>query len=343
MIDLLRQLIAIPSVSRDEKAAADFLQERLAGEGFDVHRTGNNIWIESEPESDRPTVLLNAHIDTVKPSASYTRDPFSADLEGDVLYGLGSNDDGGSLVALLAAYKRLVAEGQPYRLIWSATAEEEVGGAAGIESAIPFWGRVDLGIIGEPTGMQMAVAEKGLMVLDCTAHGKSGHAAREEGVNALYEALPDIEWFRSYRFPKVSDFCGPVKMSVTQINAGSQHNVVPDSCKFVVDIRGNGLYNNLEILDVVKSHVRCDAVPRSTRHNGASISVDHPVVRRGLSLGLGTFGSPTTSNQSVCPFTTVKIGPGQSSRSHSADEFILVSEIEEAVGIYYGLLNQLTF
>lgn len=342
MTDLLEKLIAIPSFSREEKAAADFLEGYLRDGGFEVHRCGNNIWMESEKASgEKPTLLLNAHIDTVKPSSGYTRDPFAPCIEGDCLYGLGSNDDGGSIVALLEAYKCLSSKEQPYRLIYSVTAEEEVGGANGIELMLPQIGNVSLGIIGEPTGMRLAVAEKGLMVLDCTAHGVSGHAAREEGVNAIYKALEDIEWFRDYRFERVSEACGEVRMTVTQIDAGSQHNVIPDSCSFVVDIRGNGIYTNLMILEEVGKHVSCDFKPRSTRHNGAHISLDHPVVKRGLELGLETFGSPTTSNQSVCPFTTVKIGPGESSRSHSADEFIKISEITSAVDCYVRLLDDL--
>lgn len=341
MIELLKQLIAIPSPSRGETEAVDFAEQFLKDLCLEPHRVGNNLWVESEPESDKPTILLNAHIDTVKPSAAWTHDPFTAKVEGDVIYGLGSNDDGGSLVAMLEAYMQLCETPQPYRLVYTIAAEEEVGGTGGIEILIPEVGHVDLGIIGEPTGMQMAVAEKGLMVLDCTAHGKSGHAAREEGVNALYKALEDIEWFRTYRFEQVSEFCGPVKMSVTQISAGTQHNVVPDTCNFVVDIRGNGIYRNLDILKVIGEHVSCDFKPRSTRHNGASIAVSHPVVQRGLSLGLGTFGSPTTSNQSVCPFTTVKIGPGQSSRSHTADEYIRISEIKEGAALYVRLLDGL--
>lgn len=341
MIELLKELIGIPSLSRDEGKAADFLQGYLDSIGLDPKRIGNNLWVETEPEGDKPTILLNAHIDTVKPSSGYTRDPFHASQDGDIIYGLGSNDDGGSIVALLEAYRNLSAKEQPYRLIYSLAAQEEVGGTEGIEAILPHIGKVDLGIIGEPTGMKMAVAEKGLMVLDCTAHGKSGHAARDEGENAIYKALDDIEWFRTYKFEKVSEFCGAVKMSVTQINAGSQHNVVPDRCDFVVDIRGNGIYDNLSILDIVRRHVSCDFKPRSTRHNGASIPMDHPVVRRGLSMGLDTFGSPTTSNQSVCPFTTVKIGPGESFRSHTADEFIKISEITEGAQIYFKLLDGL--
>ena len=342
MTELLEKLISIPSFSREEKAAADFLEGYLRAGGFEVHRCLNNVWIESEKASaDKPTLLLNAHIDTVKPSSGYTRDPFKPCLEGDCLFGLGSNDDGGSILALLEAYKRLSSKEQPYRLIYSVTAEEEVGGANGIELMLPQTGDIALGIIGEPTGMRLAIAEKGLMVLDCTAHGVSGHAARGEGVNAIYKAMEDIEWFRDYRFEKVSEVCGEVKMTVTQINAGTQHNVIPDSCSFVVDIRGNGIYNNMMILEEVGRHVKCEFKPRSTRHNGAYIDPHHPVVRRGLELGLETFGSPTTSNQSVCPFTTVKIGPGESSRSHTADEFIKISEITSAVETYVRLLDDL--
>ena len=341
MTDILERLIAIPSFSREETAAADYLQQRLLDDGMDVRRKGNNLWIESEPAGDKPTLLLNAHIDTVRPSAAYTRDPFTPSVENGALYGLGSNDDGGSLVALLEAYKVLASKSQPYRLVWSATAEEEVCGRNGIELIFPEIGPVALGVMGEPTGMQMAVAERSLMVLDCTARGKSGHAARNEGVNAIYKALEDIEWFRTFRFEKESEFVGPVKMSVTMISAGTQHNVVPDHCDFVVDVRGNGIYSNLDILEEIGRHVTCEFKPRSTRLDGSSISMDHPVVRKGLSMGLEAFGSPTTSNQAVSPFTTIKIGPGQSSRSHTADEFILLSEIEEAVGVYVELLDQL--
>ncbi len=343
MLELLKHLIAIPSFSREEKQAVDFLEAYLK-DGHcptPVHRIGNNLWTESEAAGDKPTIMLNAHIDTVHDSPDWTFNPFKAEIVGDRLYGLGSNDDGASLVALLEAYRRLVAKSQPYRLVYTVVAEEEVGGTGGLEMLLPEIGRTDLGIIGEPTGMNMATAEKGLMVLDCTARGKSGHAAREEGDNAIYKALKDIEWFKNYRFDKVSEFCGPVKMSVTQINSGSQHNVVPDCCTFVVDIRGNGLYSNLEILEKVRNSVGCDVKPRSTRHNGASIPLSHPVVKRGLQMGLGTFGSPTTSNQSICPFTTLKIGPGESSRSHTADEHIILNELEQGAETYFRLLDGL--
>lgn len=341
MIELLEKLVSIPRVSREEGAAADFLKAHMASLGLDVHRKGNNLWVESEPESDKPCILLNAHIDTVKPAASYTIDPFKPVLSDGKLYGLGTNDCGASLVALLEAYIRLTEKQQPYRLIYSATAEEEVSGKGGIEMILPEIGHVDLGIIGEPTGMQPAVAEKGLMVLDCTSHGKSGHAAREEGVNAIYEALQSIEWFRSYQFEKISDFVGPVKMSVTMINAGTQHNVVPDTCTFVVDVRNNGLYTNEELLMEIRQHVSCDVQPRSTRLNGSTIALDHPVVARAIGMDLEPFGSPTISNQTLCPFTTLKIGPGLSSRSHTADEFIVPSEIKEGLEIYINLLDGL--
>lgn len=293
------------------------------------------------PETELPVLLLNAHIDTVKPAAGYSRDPFTPFDEDGRIYGLGSNDDGGSLMALLATYMRLMESRQPYRLIFTATAEEEVCGRDGFEAIYPYIGHVDLAVMGEPTGMQMAVAERGLMVLDCTAKGRSGHAARNEGINAIYEALNDIEWFRTQQFPKVSDYLGPVKMTVTQINAGTQHNVVPDSCSFVVDVRPNGLYGNVELLEMIKSSVKCNVRERSTRLGSSHISMEHPVVKRGLSLGLTAFGSPTTSNQAVWPHTSIKIGPGQSSRSHTADEFICIDEIGEGIEIYYKLLDQL--
>ena len=335
-------LIRIPSFSREEAAACDCLEAWLGKNGFnDVHRVGNNLWIESEAPSCKPTILLNAHIDTVKPSTGYTRNPFIPSVEDGKLIGLGSNDDGGSLVALLEAYSILSAKPQPYRLVFSATAEEEVSGTSGLDLLLPELGKVDFGVIGEPTGMDMAVAEKGLMVLDCTAHGTSGHAARDEGLNAIYEAFKDIEWFRNHRFEKVSDYLGPVKMSVTMISSGSQHNVVPDSCSFVVDVRPNGLYSNPELLGLIKGSVTCEVKERSTRLGSSHLPMDHPAVVRGLSLGLKPFGSPTTSNQAVSPFPTMKIGPGDSARSHAPDEYILLDEISSGVRTYIDLLDGL--
>lgn len=343
MIELLKKMISIPSFSREETAVADVLQQWMEDNGLSVHRKGNNVWTSSSDADDsRPTLLLNAHIDTVRPAAGYHRDPFNPQLEGDRLYGLGSNDDGGSVIALLAAYMQLTSRPQPYRLVYSATAEEEVCGAGGVESILDDIGHIHFGIIGEPTGMQMAVAERGLLVLDCTAHGVSGHAARSEGVNALYIALDDIEWFRTYQFERVSEFLGSVKMSVTMMECGTQHNVVPDTCRFVVDVRPNGMYTNQQIVDVIRQHVTSDVTPRSLRHNSSSIPLTHPVVQRGLQLGLTPFGSPTTSNQTVLPlFPTLKIGPGDSARSHTADEFICLSEISRATELYVSLLDNL--
>lgn len=341
-IDLLKNMIRIPSFSRDEGAVADFLERWMLTEGFEARRLGNNLWIESGPADGRPTILLNAHIDTVKPASGYTRDPFTPEIEDGCLYGLGSNDDGGSLVALLETYSRLIQKEQPYRLIFSATAEEEVSGKGGLDLILPELGLIDFGVMGEPTGMRMAVAERGLMVLDCTAYGKSGHAARNEGVNAIYKAIEDIQWFKSHSFDRVSDFLGAVKMSVTQINAGTQHNVVPDRCTFVVDVRPNGMYTNPELLELIKSSVSCEVKERSTRIGSSHLPMDHPAVVRGLSLGLEPFGSPTTSNQALCHFPTLKIGPGDSARSHSADEYIRLDEIADGIETYVALLDRLT-
>lgn len=341
-IDLLQRLIRIPSVSGEEKAAADLVQRFLEDKGCTVHRRINNLWIESESEAaGKPTLLLNAHLDTVKASAGYSFDPYCGRLENGRILGLGSNDDGGSLVSLIQAWFLLTAHEQPYRLVFSATAQEENSGADGFDAVKGEWGNVRLGIIGEPTGMKMAVAEKGLLVLDCTARGITGHAAREGGVNAIYKAMQDIEWFRSYRFPRESQYLGPVKMSVTTIEAGYLHNVIPDSCRFTVDIRSNGEYSNAQILETVLQNVQCEVKPRSLRNNSSSISTGSAVVRRGLEMGLEAFGSPTTSNSTRCDFPTLKIGPGLSERSHTADEFILLSELEEAAGIYFKLLDKL--
>lgn len=341
-IDLLKNMIRIPSFSRDEGAVADFLERWMLTEGFAVRRLGNNLWMESGPADGRPAILLNAHIDTVKPASGYTRDPFTPEIEDGCLYGLGSNDDGGSLVALLETYSRLIQKEQPYRLIFSATAEEEVSGKGGLDLILPELGLIDFGVMGEPTGMRMAVAERGLMVLDCTAYGKSGHAARNEGVNAIYKAIEDIQWFKSHSFDRVSDFLGAVKMSVTQINAGTQHNVVPDKCTFVVDVRPNGMYTNPELLEMIKSSVSCEVKERSTRIGSSHLPMDHPAVVRGLSLGLEPFGSPTTSNQALCHFPTLKIGPGDSARSHSADEYIRLDEIADGIETYVAILDGLT-
>lgn len=341
LLELLKSLVAIPSFSREETAAADFLQRWMTDRGLTPHRCGNNVWLESEPPSSKPVILLDAHLDTVKPAAGYSRNPFVPEVVGDRIYGLGTNDDGASLVSLLGAFVELCKRPQPYRLIFCASAEEEIAGSDGIRRVMGEFGPVSLGIIGEPTGMRMAVAEKGLLVLDCTAHGVSGHAARDEGVNALYKALDDIAVLRSYEFDRVSQLLGKVRMNVTMIEAGSQHNVIPAECRFVVDVRPNGEYTNAEIVETLGSLVGSEVVPRSLRHKTSSIPLDHPVVARGLNLGLESYVSPTSSDRTACDFATLKIGPGESSRSHTADEYIQISEISAAVPQYVALLDSL--
>ena len=329
-------------MSRDERRAADIMEEELTRCGFTPHREANNVWaIGSCQREDRPTLLLNAHIDTVKPVASYTRNPYEPSLEDGTLYGLGSNDCGGGLVSLLQVFRELSAsERCPYNLVYLASAEEELSGKDGISRALPLLPHVDVAIVGEPTGMQPAVAEKGLMVVDITAHGKSGHAARNEGVNAIYEALDDLCWIRSHRFDRVSQFLGPTKMQATVVNAGTQHNVVPDECKIVVDVRTNELYTNEEVFDIISSHCKSECRARSFRLHSSRIDLNHPLVERCVALGLQPFGSPTLSDQALMPFASLKLGPGQSARSHSANEYIKVSEIEHAIGLYLRLLER---
>ena len=341
-IELLQRLIATPSVSRDEAAAADIIEAQFSQMGFAPKRVGNNVWAEAwEHDESKPTILLDAHIDTVKPNSQWSRDPFAPAIEGDKLYGLGSNDTGGSLVAMIAAFSQLAMTEQPYNLIMLASAEEEVTGAGGVRAVLPELGKIDFAIVGEPTAMHPAVAEKGLMVLDCTAYGVAGHAAREEGVNAIYKAMRDMEWFRTFRFERISPMLGPVKMSVTGVQAGTQHNVVPEECKFMVDVRVNECYQNEELLSQIRSNVECDVQPRSTHLNSSAIALDHPAVERLVAMGREPFGSPTMSNQAVMPFTTLKLGPGDSARSHTADEYILLSEIAQAVEMYVAVLDKL--
>lgn len=341
-ITLLSSLVSIPSVSREEEQVADFLQNYMERSGIMTGRSGNNIWCISPMfDTKKPTILLNSHIDTVKPVNGWRKQPFTAKMEDGKLYGLGSNDAGASVVSLFEVYRYLSATEQAYNLIFLASCEEEVSGKNGIESVLPQLPPIALGVVGEPTEMHPAIAEKGLMVLDVTAHGKAGHAARDEGENAIYKALDDIQWFRNYRFPKESSFLGPVKMSVTQVNAGTQHNVVPDICTFVVDIRSNECYSNEELFQEICSHIQSEAKARSFRLNSSHIDAEHPFVKRAVELGRTPFGSPTLSDQALMRFPSVKIGPGKSSRSHTADEYIRVSEIEEAIGMYIKILDGL--
>ena len=340
-VGLLQSLIAIPSVSRDEQRAADCLQQYIELQGMETGRRGNNVWCLS-PMFDlrKPTLLLNSHIDTVKPVSGWRHDPFRPVLEANgKLYGLGSNDAGASVVSLLQAFLQLCRTTQPYNLIYLASCEEEVSGKEGVESVLPQLPPIDFALVGEPTEMQPAIAEKGLMVLDVTATGRSGHAARDEGDNAIYKVLDDIAWFRDYRFPRESSLLGPVKMSVTMLNAGTQHNVIPDRCSFVVDIRSNECYTNQELFDLIVPHLKCEARARSFRLGSSHVPPEHPMVRRALSLGRTPFGSPTLSDQALMPFPSMKMGPGKSSRSHTADEFVFVKEISEAISLYLDLLD----
>lgn len=343
-VELLRRLIATPSVSRDEHAAADLMEAALAEAGLSPQREKNNVWaVAPGYDASRPTLLLNAHLDTVRPVASWTRDPFSPDIDGDRLYGLGSNDCGGGLVALLQVFKRLAPTRQSYNLVYLASAEEEVSGADGMSRVIPLLPPIAMALVGEPTGMQPAVAEKGLMVVDMTAYGKSGHAARGEGVNALYEMLDDLVWLRDYRFERTSPLLGSTLMNATVVNAGTQHNVVPDVCKAVIDVRTNELYTNEEVFDIIRTHVRSEVKARSFRLKSSGISLDHPMVRRCVEMGKVPFGSPTLSDQALMPFPSMKMGPGESSRSHSADEYIRLDEIENSIEQYISLLDGITF
>ena len=343
-VRLLIQLIKTPSFSREEDVAATLIQEFLAAHGVAVQRQQHNVWaVSANFDAGKPTILLNSHHDTVKPGLGWTYPPFEAVQEGDKLIGLGSNDAGASVVSLLAVFLYLQDKPNAFNLICAITAEEEISGANGIRSVLPELGKIDLGIVGEPTGMNLAIAEKGLIVLDGTAHGKTGHAAREEGENALYKALEDINWLRQYSFPKVSPLLGPVKMTVTQITAGTQHNVVPDRCQFVVDVRPNELYQNQEVVAIIRANVQSEIVPRSTHLNSSRISENHPLIRKGIAMGKAVYGSPTLSDQSMMPFETLKMGPGESARSHTPDEFILVSEIRAGIRDYIELLTDFSF
>lgn len=344
-VELLKLLISTPSLSREEGDATDRLQlfiERAAPVQCEIHRHLNNLWcVAPGYNASRPTLLLDAHIDTVKPVNGWTKHPFTPIVEGDRIYGLGSNDDGGSLVTLLQVFYKLCESNQSYNTIFVASSEEEVSGKNGIEALIPHLPPVTCAIIGEPTSMQPAVAEKGLMVLDCVAKGVSGHAARNEGVNAIYNAMEDIAWFRSHKYPKSSPLFGDVKMTVTQLNSGTQHNVIPDVCSYVVDIRSNECYSNSELLDIISKSVKSEVKARSTRLNSSSIALDHPLVKRLVEMGRKPYGSPTLSNQALLDIPTLKIGPGDTSRSHTANEYVLVSEIREGMELFCQMLDGL--
>jgi acetylornithine deacetylase len=342
-VELLQQLIQTPSFSKEEDRTADLLQQFLVSRNIPVYRSGNNVWAKSALwDSAKPTLLLNSHHDTVKPNPGYTRNPFEPVIEDGKLFGLGSNDAGGPLVALLTAFLHFNDRAHtPCNLVMAATAEEEISGSGGIESIWNELPPIDFAIVGEPTLTQVAIAEKGLLVLDCVSRGRAGHAAREEGDNAIYRALPDIEWFRQYAFERSSQTLGPVKMSVTVIHAGQAHNQVPPECMFTVDVRVTDAYTLEEVLAEVKRHVACEVVPRSLRLRPSGIPFTHPLVQAAQRLGKTLYGSPTTSDQALIPVPSIKMGPGDSARSHTANEYIHVKEIESGIADYIQLIQHL--
>ena len=338
-VELLKQLISTPSVSREETDAANILADFIEKCVLPCERIGNNLLVREELDEEKPTILLCAHIDTVKPVSTWTRDPFTPTVEGDRLYGLGSNDCGGGLVSMLQAYRCLRGKTTKYNLVYLASCEEEVSGQNGFSLALPHLPKIDVAIVGEPTGMQPAIAEKGLMVIDGIAHGKSGHAARNEGVNAIYEALDDLVWLRDHQFRKKSLLLGQTKMTVTVLNSGTQHNVVPDECRFIIDVRPNEFYQNEYLFNFLQKHMKkCELKARSFRLSSSHIPVGHPLVQRCIKMGMVPFGSPTLSDQALMPFPSFKLGPGDSARSHSADEYICISEIANAIETYVSLL-----
>lgn len=342
-VSLLKKLISTPSFSREEAETASVLESFFTGKGIPAKRYLNNVWaLNKYFDATKPSLLLNSHHDTVKPNRNYTLDPFTPIEKDGRLYGLGSNDAGGCLVSLIAVFMHYYGHKDlAYNLVFAATAEEEISGVNGIEKLLPELPPLSCGIVGEPTLMNMAVAERGLMVLDVLTTGRAGHAAREEGENALYKALADIDWFRNYQFEKISPLLGKVKMTVTVIDTENKaHNVVPAQCHFVVDARVNELYTFEEVLETVHKHVKSEVKPRSTRLRSTSIPMDHPLVKAGLQLDRSYYGSPTTSDKALMPFPTLKMGPGDSARSHTADEYIHLHEIQEGIDLYIQLLNQ---
>ncbi len=340
-VTLLQTLISTPSISRDEKAAADVLQKQIKDWGLPCKRIGNNLIVAKRLSKKKPTLLLNAHIDTVKPVATWTRQPFEPVIEDGRLYGLGANDCGGGLVSLLQAYRILIQEEDiPYNIIYVASCEEEVSGFNGFSAVLSHLPTIDVAIVGEPTEMQPAIAEKGLMVIDGTTHGKSGHAARNEGVNAIYEALDDLQWLRHYKFSKVSPLLGETKATVTMIHAGTQHNVIPDKMEFVIDVRTNEYYQNEYLFAFLQKHMKSELKARSFRLHSSCISQNHPLIKKCIRMKMKPFGSPTLSDQALMPFPSFKLGPGASCRSHAADEYIGIDEIHQAIKTYVRLIRK---
>lgn len=344
-IELLKQMIETPSFSKEEDKVATKIELFLKEKGVKTNRLKNNIWAFNKHfDAQKPTILLNSHHDTVQPNLQYTKNPFEAEVVDGKIYGLGSNDAGGCLVSLIATFLHYYdAKNLKYNLVLAATAEEEISGTDGIELVMKQLENIDFAIVGEPTQMHLAVGERGLMVLECKSKGVSGHAARNEGKNAIYHAIEDILWFKNFKFPKTSEFFGDIKMSVTMIAAGTQHNVVPSVCDFVVDVRITDAYTNEEVLEIIKKHTNCEIKPRSTRLRPSKIERSHPIVQAGIKIGRQTYGSPTTSDQALLNIPSVKLGPGDSARSHTADEFIYINEITEGIDLYIKILDELLY
>ncbi|CAN5780836.1 M20 family metallo-hydrolase [soil metagenome] len=343
-VGLLKQLIATPSFSKEENDTAEIITAFFKKHEVPYARVGNNIYAKNKYyDVTKPSILLNSHHDTVLPNKGYTMDPFTPIEKDGKLFGLGSNDAGGCLVSLIATFLHYYDMADTkHNVVFAASAEEEISGVNGIELVLPYLGNIDFGIVGEPTKLEMAVAERGLMVIDCIAQGRAGHAARKEGENALYKAVDDINWIRDYKFDKVSDLLGESRLTVTVIDTeNKQHNVVPAQCKFVIDVRVNELYTFDEILDALKANMKSQFKPRTTRMKSTSIPLDHPLVKAGISLGKGYYGSPTTSDKALMPFPTLKMGPGDSARSHTADEYIYLEEIEDGIATYIKMVEQI--
>jgi acetylornithine deacetylase len=342
-IILLKELIATPSFSKEENDTADLICAFFARHEIPFSRVGNNIYARNKNyHPSRKSILLNSHHDTVRPNKHYSMDPFTPTVKDGKLYGLGSNDAGGCLVSLAAVFLYYYNHPDPkHNIVFAASAEEEISGVNGIELVLPYLGQIDFGIVGEPSKLEMAVAERGLMVIDCVASGRPGHAARNEGENALYKAIEDIEWIRNHRYEKKSDLLGETRMSVTVIETeNKQHNVVPAQCKYVIDVRVNELYSFEEILEALKVNLKSSFKPRTTRMKSTSIPLDHPLVQSGIRLGKTYYGSPTTSDKALMPFPALKMGPGDSARSHTADEYIYIDEIKEGISTYIKLLDE---
>ena len=342
-IDLLKKLISIPSFSKEENFTADWIEHSLQQKKIETFRQGNNVWVRNKfYNPNLPTILLNSHHDTVKPNSGYTLNPFEPIENEKKLFGLGSNDAGGALVSLMYAFVFFYQmENLKYNIIFAATAEEENSGDSGVASILEKLGNIDFAIVGEPTEMNLAIAEKGLLVIDCVAKGTSSHAAHNNLDNAIINAMKDIEWFNSFKYPKKSDLLGDVKMSVTMIKSGILHNIIPDQCEFTVDIRTTEVYSNREVIEIVRGNISSEIKERSLRLNPSSIDIHHPFVKAGIHLGKSTYGSLTTSDMAVMNFPSVKIGPGNSLRSHSSDEFIFIDEVNEGIELYIKMLLQI--